>query len=157
MRKHGEDFGEPWAQVTLHRLLSWGFTTIGGWSDGRVCEPRRLPYVTFLSGGDAPRPQVIDNLPDAFDPKFAAWAEKLGQDAAKRKDDPWLLGYFVDNELFWAGDWGRDDNPIVAQKVPRVGMHFAAQHHPQLSVGSRSSASRHSHSLRAPVKRGSCP
>lgn len=127
VRKYGEDFGDPWVQVTLHRLLSWGFTTIGGWSDGRLCEQRRLPYVVFLSPWGVERPEMIPGLPDVFDPQFAAWAEKAGEEAARRKDDPWLLGYFVDNELFWAGDWGRDENPVLVPKVLARGPESAAK------------------------------
>jgi len=43
-------------------------------------------------------------MPDPFDPRFAAAATTAVANASKGvKDDPWLLGYFADNELAWAG------------------------------------------------------
>ncbi|MCL5098482.1 MAG: beta-galactosidase [Candidatus Omnitrophica bacterium] len=119
VRKYDEEFLEPWAEVTIHRLIAWGFNTIGGWSDGAVSGKHRLPYATFLTASGTSRPELIPGLPDMFDPRFAAWSDALGKEIIKRgcQTDRWLLGYFVDNELFWAGDWGRDDDPVLAQKV----------------------------------------
>ena len=38
---------------------------------------------------------------DPFDPSFAEAADRSAQSAAQYRDDPWCLGYFVDNELSW--------------------------------------------------------
>jgi len=47
--------------------------------------------------------------PDVFDPRFQAFCEKRARERAQ-PDDPWLLGYFLDNELEWFGKghepWG---------------------------------------------------
>jgi len=51
-------------------------------------------------------------MPDPFDPRFARAVEQsVAKTAASTRDDPWLLGYFADNELAWAGQgpqgrWG---------------------------------------------------
>jgi hypothetical protein len=51
-------------------------------------------------------------MPDPFDPRFAQAADTAAAQAAREvRDDPWLLGYFADNELAWAGQgpqgrWG---------------------------------------------------
>jgi hypothetical protein len=51
-------------------------------------------------------------MPDPFDPRFAQAADKsVAEDTAASRDDPWLLGYYADNELAWAGQgpqghWG---------------------------------------------------
>jgi hypothetical protein len=43
-------------------------------------------------------------MPDPFDPRFAEAARNAVAKATKgHADDPWLLGYFADNELAWAG------------------------------------------------------
>ncbi|WP_448100300.1 beta-agarase [Luteibacter jiangsuensis] len=43
-------------------------------------------------------------MPDPFDPRFAAATRAAVAKATKGvRDDPWLLGYFADNELAWAG------------------------------------------------------
>jgi hypothetical protein len=119
VRKYGEDFGPPWARVSAHRLLSWGMNTIGNWSDQRVQQLHLLPYAPCLSPYGVDRPSMIDGLPDMFDPRFAAWADRAGAETVKAgyRDDPWVIGYFVDNELFWAGDWGRDDDPTLGSRV----------------------------------------
>ena len=40
-----------------------------------------------------------------FHPQFAAWADyKARRQCRPNRDDPWLFGYFIDNELAW---WGR--------------------------------------------------
>lgn len=41
-------------------------------------------------------------MPDTFDPKFVAAVEKAVILATENKiNDPWLIGYFADNELSW--------------------------------------------------------
>jgi hypothetical protein len=49
---------------------------------------------------------------DPFDPQFAAdVADSVKGTAARIKDDPMCLGYFVDNELSWSG-WDGKRGPI---------------------------------------------
>jgi len=119
VRKYGTDWGATWAQVAAHRLLSWSMNTTANWSDQRVQRLHTVPYATCLSPYGVERPSMIDGLPDMFDPQFAVWADRAGLETVEQgyRDDPWVIGYFVDNELFWAGDWGRDDAPIVGPKV----------------------------------------
>lgn len=39
-------------------------------------------------------------MPDPFDPRFTEAADKMARNAAARfAGDPWLIGYFVENEL----------------------------------------------------------
>ena len=50
-------------------------------------------------------------FPGLFDPQFEAAARQLAHErCASRTDDPWLLGWFTDNELRWGPDWrGQDE------------------------------------------------
>lgn len=97
-----------WPEQTLARLQAWGFNTLGNWSDAELQETRRIPYVLPLSiaGDYASIPTGHDwwgAMPDPFDPRFAMAAERTVAIAARgRRDDPWLIGYFADNELAWA-------------------------------------------------------
>src|SRR3546814_5223376 len=44
------------------------------------------------------------SMPDPFDPRFVEATERaVAKASADVRDDPWLLGYFADNELAWAG------------------------------------------------------
>jgi hypothetical protein len=43
-------------------------------------------------------------MPDVFDPRFPQVVEEaVSKAVAEWHDDPWCLGYFVDNELSWGG------------------------------------------------------
>jgi hypothetical protein len=105
-RKYGRDWRERWKSITLARLRAWGFNTIGNWSDPRLYEERRMPYTATLNvkGVIAALPSGSDywsRMVDPFDTSFAEAADRAAQSAPKCRDDPWCLGYFVDNELSW--------------------------------------------------------
>jgi len=109
-RRYGPGFLEPWREIVLKRLPSWGFNTIANWSDATLYGNGKVPYVassgtwgshaTVSSGSD-----FWGRMPDPFDPAFAADATRTIKPIAdKVKSDRWCLGYFIDNELSWAGD-----------------------------------------------------
>ncbi|EJM70778.1 hypothetical protein PMI30_00574 [Pseudomonas sp. GM50] len=98
-----------WASHTLDRLQAWGFNTIGNWSAPVFGNADRVPYTLPLSivGDYASISTGTDwwgGMPDPFDPRFAMATERAVAIAARdHRDDPWLIGYFADNELAWAG------------------------------------------------------
>jgi len=98
-----------WASHTLDRLQAWGFNTIGNWSAPALGNADRVPYTLPLSivGDYASISTGTDwwgGMPDPFDPRFAMATERAVAIAARdHRDDPWLIGYFADNELAWAG------------------------------------------------------
>jgi hypothetical protein len=101
MKKGDGDQG--WAQRTVRQLRDWGLNTAGCWSTrevgaaGIAWTPR--PHLSMAHGG---------KLPDVNDP---AWARQVRERALKEcapyKDAPWVLGYFLDNEIRWDGDEGK--------------------------------------------------
>ena len=97
-----------WQAHALDRLQAWGFNTIGNWSEPALGQARRLPYTVPLSivGDYASISTGMDwwgSMPDPFDPRFAMATERAVAIAARdHRDDPWLIGYFADNELAWA-------------------------------------------------------
>ena len=100
---------QRWASHTLDRLQAWGFNTIGNWSAPVLANADRVPYTLPLSivGDYASISTGTDwwgGMPDPFDPRFAMATERAVAIAARdHRDDPWLIGYFADNELAWAG------------------------------------------------------
>ncbi|MBM7060504.1 beta-agarase [Pseudomonas sp. UL073] len=98
-----------WTRHSVDRLQAWGFNTLGNWSESELAPLKRMPYTIPLSiGGDYSTISTgLDwwgGIPDPFDPRFAMAAERAIAIAARdHRDDPWLLGYFADNELAWAG------------------------------------------------------
>lgn len=99
-RRFGPDWVQPWIDLTARRMSAWGFNTIGNWSDQRLADAHRKPYVVNLRGwGIESSPMGV---PDVYAPDFE---RKIDQAAAEqceqRKNDPYLLGYFVGNEPPW--------------------------------------------------------
>jgi hypothetical protein len=101
-RRHGSEARTNWIDLALRRLDSWGLNTIGNWSDPRLWETHRKAYQVNL-GGWGMRTGYM-GLPDVYSEEFP---KTVDQDAkrqcAPRKDDPWLLGYFIANEPPWPG------------------------------------------------------
>ena len=107
-RKYGDDWSRQFHDLLPRRLRSWGMNTIGNWSDASIYRMRKTPYVvTIHSGG-----RILEGsqgywgkFADVFDPRFA---ESIRADAARHQapsaEDPWCLGYFVDNELSWGDE-----------------------------------------------------
>ncbi|HEY4091846.1 MAG TPA: beta-agarase [Luteibacter sp.] len=108
-RTLGTDFENAWRKRTLDRLKAWRFNTLGNWSDPAFAGDKRMAYtVPILIHGDfntvSTGYDYWGRMPDPFDPRFAKAAQAAVANATKDKtNDPWLLGYFADNELAWAG------------------------------------------------------
>ncbi len=97
---------EAWAKATVERLRSYGFNTIGAWSS-RELYGLKIPYTVILdiaasAGSEWLSGSVIDYFSESFEKVAEEVAEKM---CAPRRDDPYLLGYFTDNELRWGPDW----------------------------------------------------
>jgi hypothetical protein len=109
-RKFGADWRVRWREEATARLEAWGFNTLGNWSDPDLRAMHRLPYTVPLSptGDYAKLGGGLDwwgRMPDPFDPRFADAADEMARAAAaKYRGDPYLIGYFVDNELSWGKD-----------------------------------------------------
>ncbi len=107
-----------WERETLERLTGWGFNLLGAGCDAAL-KHRGMAHTVFLSFGDRLCQSETDNafwicpnehrpcsaFPNVFHPDFdrycVFYADRL---CAPHANDPWLFGYFIDNELAW---WGR--------------------------------------------------
>ncbi|MGC8669023.1 MAG: beta-galactosidase [Chthonomonadales bacterium] len=115
IRQFGEDYAGSYFPLVLKRLRSWGFNTIGNWSDQALYGNGHVPYVgTVHIGGHHARvasgSDYWGTMHDPFDPQFAHDVrESLAPVTRLIGEDPWCVGYFVDNELSWGGggDEGR--------------------------------------------------
>ncbi|MHA6492933.1 beta-agarase [Pseudomonas borbori] len=108
-RTYGESTPARWLAHSVDRLQAWGFNTLGNWSDPGFAQKPQMAYGIPLSihGDYATISTGVDwwgGMPDPFDPRFAMAAERAIAIASRdHRDNPWLLGYFADNELAWAG------------------------------------------------------
>jgi len=95
---------DAWAEATSERLTSWGFNTIGAWSDEQRFASL-MPYTEILGIGQGQS--------DWFAPEFEARAQTIAEErVVPLKDDPNLVGWFLDNELKWGKDW-RNSNTML--------------------------------------------
>ena len=106
-RKYGSDYLPIWRRTAVERLRTWGFNTIGNWSEPRLLARRETAYVVpipiyGMEGNFARVGGGWSKMPDPFDPAFIAAVDgDVMKAASAYRDDPYLIGYFVDNELAW--------------------------------------------------------
>jgi len=102
LRRFGAEWGDKWVDLTARRTFAWGFNTVGNWSDQRLGNAKRVPYVVTLRGwGIETGPMGV---PDVYSPDYAAKIDAAAaQQCDARKDDPYVLGYFLGNEPPWPG------------------------------------------------------
>jgi hypothetical protein len=91
-----------WATNTTALLRQQAFNGAGAWSDTTRLRAVSPPLVytiinnfmgTYASTNSGP------GYPYVFDPAFATFCDNRAKTFAGTKTDPWLLGYFSDNEL----------------------------------------------------------
>ena len=121
-----------WAAATARQLHSWNFNTTGAWSASELYgkEIVYAPVIDmaasvqrdlWLKGG------VVDYFSQEFRDAAGRVAERMCAPHAK---DPWLLGYFTDNELRWGKDWRSQDSLLESYlKMPEAsqGFHKASE------------------------------
>ncbi len=110
---------EAWADSAVDRLKEWGFNSLGIGCAQAVhykglphtiflnvgCDFTRLgePYrITFAKHGQA---TPCSYFPNIFHPRFEEFSRMKAENiCGANREDPWLLGYFIDNELAWWGE-----------------------------------------------------
>ncbi len=103
-RKYGDSWHEDFVSTAHRRMEAWGLNTIGNWSEPKVIKAKRTPYVLavhyerpVLSMG---KTYFQASLPDLYDPQFTQQLRQaVATVAADSAEDPWCIGYFVDNEM----------------------------------------------------------
>ncbi len=109
-RKYGRDWLGKDKDQTFRRMRSWGLNTIAGWSNRDYYEERQSPYTLSVSSGNC---KIIKGygisegrgFPDPFDPSLRQnLREQLAKEKGHSLNDPWCIGFFVDNELNWGWD-----------------------------------------------------
>jgi hypothetical protein len=100
-------FGAAWktpaAQLTARRMRAWGLNTAYGPDLNASLDgaPTKQAYVYPLAGWQRV-PGAIMGMPDVYSPEFARRVEAdATRQLAPRRDDPWMIGYFIGNEPPW--------------------------------------------------------
>ncbi|MGE4490279.1 MAG: hypothetical protein AB7E95_12125 [Kiritimatiellales bacterium] len=108
---------EQWEAETLQRLKDWGFNMLGAGSAPELYH-RGLGHTINLEIGTdlglrgdeytitANEFRPGSAFPNVFHPDFEAFCRYRAEQRCSARNDPWLFGYFIDNELAW---WGRNE------------------------------------------------
>lgn len=117
--KYGASWAEAAGDRLLQRIPSWGMNTLGGGADRTLTAKQKVPYTALLNSGGRGA---------GLDPHSPAWAEALRRSltaAAERiKDDPWCIGFFVDNEIHvsydaaWWESYYRQVSAVAKELLP---------------------------------------
>lgn len=91
-RRFGDTWREDWADMTIRRMDAWGINT------GSV-RPGTKPYLAYAGRFRMPN---IFGLQDIFITGYESMVEEAVKEAVTTpKDDPFLIGYFLQNEPSW--------------------------------------------------------
>lgn len=82
------------------RIKKWGFNSVGGFSPDKYGSENNLPYVRMLPLSSMSWAKIDGiSIFDIFAPDAESKIDKAFASAVKpTKDDPMLIGYFIDNE-----------------------------------------------------------
>jgi hypothetical protein len=101
-RRHGDEMQTKWVDLALRRLESWGMNTIGNWSDPSLWDAHKKAYVVNLRGWGMETGYM--GMPDVYSDEFPKIVDKAAaEQCRRRRNDPYLLGYFIANEPPWPG------------------------------------------------------
>lgn len=110
-RKYGENYMEIWSDLAHRRCRSWGINTMANSSDPAICAMDRTVYNERVDLG-AP----VEGYPvwpvlegsrgwwpfiDPFDNSFPLCVRAHLEAKIDQLNDPWCLGFYVDNEIAW--------------------------------------------------------
>lgn len=106
---------EAWKQQTARRFQQIGFNTVGNWSDSLFLQGP-IPYTFTLDSRVLTDLLAAKHLPDVFHPAWESSLDSLFSYITTLADDPYLLGYFVDNEMPW-GAFDKLDKTSFSHEV----------------------------------------
>ena len=125
---------KEWEENTRNRLISWGFNTFYGDASLRL---KGLSRQHFLSVGTSMASlgdefditpyerKPCSAFPNVYHPDFKAWCEwRIAGICGDDVNNPWVFGYFTDNELAW---WGRGagDTGLFDAALKKPATHYA--------------------------------
>jgi hypothetical protein len=128
-KKYGAGWEEHSRQLAHRRLRSWGMNTLACWSQEDIYNQRKTPYIAWIET----RSWLKREFPQVDSPE---WAERFQRNMEevleKTSDDPWCIGYYVDNEIHGSMDAGKWEKYF---ELVRYRLKAAAPH--KLYMGSR--------------------
>ena len=112
-RAFGEGWYGAWRRMAVGQLMRMGMNSLGNWSDSNLFGS--MPYVTSLPEFPATKQTVFRDFPDVLPDEYRENAARCARALEARRDDPWMIGYFLRNEPAWAFV----DDLMIADEVLR--------------------------------------
>jgi len=104
-RKYGDNWLESFRDISHKRIKDWGMNTIGFMSDFGATKQQKTPYVGSIWIKGTPKIEGSEGFwgkfHDVFDPAFRIAVKNSIISQKEGANDPWCIGYFIDNELSW--------------------------------------------------------
>ncbi len=129
MKKYGSDWEEYSKKLAHRRLRSWGMNTMACWCQEDIYQMQKTPYIAWIET----RSWLKREFPQVDSKE---WLERfirnMNEVLEKTSDDPWCIGYYVDNEIHGSMDtlkWEKYFS-IVSEKLKTAAPH-------KLYLGSR--------------------
>lgn len=98
----GTEWYEKWKDMIGGTLKKYGMNTLGNWSDPQLFGNIGIPYVTSLPEFPSTSQCIFRDFPDVFSEEYSMQAERCAQALKAKKDDAFMIGYFLRNEPMWA-------------------------------------------------------
>ncbi|HEV7609389.1 MAG TPA: hypothetical protein VGO61_18765 [Steroidobacteraceae bacterium] len=128
-QRFGEDWRASSAQLTSRRMRAWGLNTAYGATLNEALptgSSLRQPYVYPLRGWQQSEGAIM-GLPDVYSDAFARRVDaEAFQQLADRKNDPWMIGYFIGNEPPWPARESQLVELVLARPASAIQQRFKA-------------------------------
>ena len=102
IRVYGADWKQKWNVTTAGLMRHWRLNTVANWSDLEMARSQKMPYVLNMGRFPSTQVRLYRDFPDVFDPAYQEAAVRFAQQLEPIKNDPYLIGYFLQNEPTWA-------------------------------------------------------
>ncbi|HEY8422096.1 MAG TPA: beta-galactosidase [Thermoclostridium sp.] len=103
-----ENWKKAWMKINGARLKRWGFNTIGvgvnTYVDENVIEyleEVKIPFVITLKNFPLTTHMVFRDFPDVFSDEYSKNSEEYAKQLLPFVGNPYMIGYFVNNEPEW--------------------------------------------------------
>ena len=102
MRVYSHDWKQKWEEITAGLMKQWRVNTVANWSDNDMARRQKTPYVLNMSRFPTTTVKLYRDFPDVYDPAYKEAARRFAEQLEPLKNDPYLIGYFLQNEPHWA-------------------------------------------------------
>ncbi len=107
-QKYGKNWKQAFDRLAHSRLRSWGMNTLAVASDRQLCEAGITPYTETVWVNGTRKIEASKGywgkFHDVFDSSFRKQIKRALSDRQHAINDPWCLGFFIENELSWGAE-----------------------------------------------------